>query len=216
MKNYQEDSWTFRDLVNPDHSALLVIDMQNDYCNEKGVLGKMGIDVSMVKEMAHRLVNFLTIARDRGIFIIHTRNIHDSWTESPALRWKHKNARTKIKSTAKANTWGAEWYEGHREFQPTPNEYVISKHRYSAFINTDLDLVLRSNRIRTLIITGTATNVCVESTAREGFMRDYNIVLVKDCVASGHIDLHNATLKNIELLFGSVAVSNEIVEDWSK
>jgi len=216
LKRDQEDSWTFRDLVNPDHSALLVIDMQNDYCNEKGALGKMGIDVSMVKEMAHRLVNFLTIARDRGIFIIHTRNIHDSWTESPALRWKHNNARTKIKSTAKANTWGAEWYEGHSEFQPTLNEYVISKHRYSAFINTDLDLVLRSNRIRTLIITGTATNVCVESTAREGFMLDYNIVLVKDCVASGHIDLHNATLKNIELLFGSVAVSNEIVDAWSK
>lgn len=87
-----------------------------------------------------------------------------------------------------AGELGAEFYE----VSPLPEEIIVNKHRYSAFINTRLDSVLRSLRIETLIMTGVSTNVCVESTARDGFMLDYQIVMVQDACASYSRAAHDA------------------------
>ena len=90
----------------------------------------------------------------------------------------------------------------------------MTKHRYSAFQGTDLELILRSNGIKTIIPTGVATPVCVESTVRDGYMRDFYVVLAKGCVAARHLEEHNATISNINKYFGMVTTSEEIISAW--
>ena len=90
----------------------------------------------------------------------------------------------------------------------------MTKHRYGAFESTDLDLVLRSQGIRTVIMTGVATNVCVETTARQAFLRDYYVVFTNDCTATYDQAMHEATLRNIDAFFGQVVGAEEIANCW--
>ena len=88
------------------------------------------------------------------------------------------------------------------------------KHRYSAFINTDLNTVLRAKGVESVLVTGVATNVCVETTARDAYMFDYYVTMVEDCAAAYEPKLHQGTLENIRRHFGLVASSQEIMEIW--
>ena len=90
----------------------------------------------------------------------------------------------------------------------------MTKHRYGAFESTDLDLVLRSQGIRTLIMTGVATNVCVETTARQAFLRDYYVVFTSDCTATYDQADHEATLRNIDAYFGEVVAAAQVQACW--
>jgi ureidoacrylate peracid hydrolase len=101
---------------------------------------------------------------------------------------------------------------------PLSGEVIVRKHRYSGFINTDLDLILRSRGVRSLIMTGVATSVCVDSTARDGFMRDYHVVYVEDCMSNAlpTDELHRATLDIARRFFGLVVTSQEIMAIWRK
>ena len=113
-------------------------------------------------------------------------------------------------------TWGAEIFEDQPNLQPQSNETTIIKHRYSAFVNTDLDLILKALQIKTLLVTGTATNVCVESTARHAHMIDYNIIFLHNLTATGDAGAHEATLDNIRKYFGFVISSDDIQAYWAK
>jgi ureidoacrylate peracid hydrolase len=95
-----------------------------------------------------------------------------------------------------------------------PDEVVVTKHRYGAFESTDLDLVLRSRGIRTVIMTGVATNVCVETTARQAFLKDYYVVFTSDCSATFSQAAHDATLHNIDQFFGEVATGEQVAACW--
>ena len=106
--------------------------------------------------------------------------------------------------------WGAELYG----IDARPGEEVVVKHRYSGFHNTNLDLVLRSRGIQTVILTGVATNVCVESTARDVYMHDYYLVFVSDGTATMSEAAHQATLANVDQFFGQVASADEIAACW--
>jgi len=97
--------------------------------------------------------------------------------------------------------------------QPKEGEYRVVKHKYDAFFETDLDSILRNNRIKTIIIVGTATNVCCESTARSGFFRDYQVAFPSDCNASFDEGMHQASLKTIDMFFGRVMTSEELLEE---
>lgn len=90
----------------------------------------------------------------------------------------------------------------------------MTKHRYGAFESSDLDLVLRSRGIRTVVMTGVATNVCVETTARQAFLRDYYVVFTSDCTAAYSQAEHEATLQNIDAFFGAVVTADEISACW--
>ena len=106
------------------------------------------------------------------------------------------------------------WDQDFYEVRPLPDEVIVTKHRYGGFENTDLDLVLRSNRIKSVIITGVATNVCVEAAARDAFMRDYYVVVVSDCTAGRDESFHRAALTNIELHFASVVTADAVAGTW--
>ncbi|MBI2184046.1 MAG: cysteine hydrolase [Thaumarchaeota archaeon] len=209
-----ESEWSFEELIDPKHTALIVIDMQNDYCSRKGSLCQRGSDVSMVEEMAPKLVHLLTYCRENGILIIHTRNIHSEYTDTDA--WKRRGGPKAMSKVARRGSWGAEWFEEHPEFTPRTGEYIVDKHRYSAFIGTDLEIVLKAKNIKTLVITGTATNVCVESTARHGAMLDFHIIFLKDCTATYSKVLQESTETNMKNHFGTLATSGELIAMWTR
>ena len=106
--------------------------------------------------------------------------------------------------------------EEYYEITPGPEDIVIRKHRYSAFIGTHFDNTLRARGIRTLILTGVATNVCVESTARDGFMLDYHIVIPSDLTAGVSEQVKQMSLYNINTFFGEVVESEHILAAWKK
>ena len=200
---------TLSEQTDPKVATLLVVDMQNDFCHPQGVSGKRGRQQTMTIEMAPRLEAFIKACRSVGMPVMFVNTIHYPWTDSPS--WVRRLDRDGGDSVCRPGTWCAEFYAG---IQPEEGEIIITKHRYSAFLGTNLDPVLRSRGIRSLLISGVGTNVCVESTLRDGYMRDYYIVLLEDCVGATDRELHEATLKNVRLHFGVVSNSNEVRNLW--
>jgi len=205
--------------VRPQHAALVVIDMQNDFCASEGLVAKGGRDVSAAQEMAARLPGLIAAARAAGVLVVFVRNVYSSdgnsylsdvWLEQAAR--KQGGGYTRIPVCAEGS-WEGEFYGAVR---PEPGDPIVTKHRYSAFYNTDLDTILRSHGVRTIIFTGVSTNVCVETTAREGFIRDYYVVLVADGTAAYSKDEHDKTLKDIDRFFGEVTTMAELKSIWAK
>ena len=190
-------------------TAILVVDVQNDYCHPNGALAKSGEDVSGAEKMLPNLEYLISSARRFGCMIIFFQTIHDDSTDSEV--WKIRSY-GKMANVCRADSWGMEFYG----ISPEPDEVIVNKHKYSAFINTKLDSVLRAHKIETLIIAGVSTNVCVESTARDGFMLDYRIILLNDACASYSSQAHEMTLRNISKYFGTIADVQDIVEVWSE
>ncbi|MBI2371677.1 MAG: cysteine hydrolase [Deltaproteobacteria bacterium] len=198
------------DKVRPEHTALVVVDVQNDFCADRGFYSRLGLELAEIQAMVPRLQGLIDAARQAGIMRVFVQAIYDeAFLSGPALERRERNGVTV--PCCLSGTWGAEFYH----IGPAEGEYVVRKHRYSAFINTDLDLILRSRGIKTLLLTGVATNVCVESTARDGHMLDYYVVVVEDCVASAKKDLHQATLENIRLYFGEVVPARDVTAAWA-
>jgi ureidoacrylate peracid hydrolase len=203
-----------RKKADPGHTALIVIDVQNDFCAKEGAYGKMGLDLSMVQEMVPRLAKFIDEARRLGFFIVFVRNnynsndnwyLSDTWLEQAERRRRGLYVNVPM---CVPGSWGADFYL----VRPLQNEPIVTKHRFDAFESSDLDLILRSRGIRTLLMTGFATNVCVDTTSRHGFVKDYYVVILKDLVASDSRELHEASLKNLETYFGQVVGSNELLQ----
>ena len=196
-------------LLEPGHTALLVIDVQNDYCHPQGALGRNGADLDFVAPAVENIVRLIETARQVGVTVIFLRNWHEHWTESPGWR-----ARAPRQSRAgQARSWGAEFFT----VAPTQDEPVLNKQRYDAFIGTPLDSTLRALERRTVVLTGFGTNVCVESTARHAVFLDYRIVLVSDATdtADGP-SAHQASLDTIARHFGPVATTSDILTAWSR
>ncbi|HEY5349516.1 MAG TPA: cysteine hydrolase [Candidatus Lustribacter sp.] len=198
---------TLPELILPPKSAVIVVDVQNDFCRAEGALGKAGEATAAALEMIPNLQRLLTAARTAGTAVIFVRTIHESVTDSAAWTWRMAG---NVGGCCRKNTWGAEF----TEVAPLPDEPVVIKHRYSAFINTRLDSVLRTLKIENLIMTGVSTNVCVESTARHGYMLDYNIVFMSDCTAAFSTAEHEMALYNMRTHFGVVATADEVIAAW--
>jgi len=203
---------TLAEKIDPKHAALIVVDVQNDFCHEKGHIGRQGRDVRPRQEMVTRLLKLIGSARQHKIPVIFLRHINNPNVMSPASVEQKLRMFSGDETICLEGSWGAEFYR----VKPEPGEPIVSKHRYSGFIETDLDLILRSKEVKTLIMTGVATNMCVESTARDGFMKDYHIVFVGDCAATSTTEDHEATLRNIRYGFGVVVNSDEVIGTWAK
>ncbi|MBI2358176.1 MAG: cysteine hydrolase [Deltaproteobacteria bacterium] len=198
-----------KDRCDPRWACLLVVDVQNDFVHAEGSAGRRGEDLSAALAAVPRLVRFIDEARRVSLPIVYIKTTHSEWTDTPA--WVYRKSQQKSLSTCREGTWGAEFYEG---ISPSSGERVVIKHRYSAFINTDLNTVLKAKGIHSVLVTGVATNVCVETTARDAYMYDYYVSVVEDCSAAYDARLHANTLENIRRHFGLVASSDEIMETW--
>jgi ureidoacrylate peracid hydrolase len=197
------------DIVTPSKTAVLVVDVQNDFCEPAGAAGKGGKDTSAAMAMIPTLQRFLEAAREHGTNVIFVQTIHEPSTDSEA--WIGRRIKPDAKNCLKG-TWGADF----TGVAPLPTEPVVIKHRYSAFINTRLDSVLRTLKVESIIVLGVATNVCVESTSRHGYMLDYHTVFVSDCSAAYNPAAHDMTLKVHAKHFGIVASAQEIADCWAK
>lgn len=200
---------TLEDKVDPRRAGLIVVDVQNDFCAPDGYFAKTGNDVSMVEAMIPRLEALIEGARAGGVPVVFVQAIYDEHFLSGP--WKERNIRRNLDvPRCVTGSWGADFYR----VKPAGSDLVVRKHRYSAFIDTELDMILRVRGIETLIMTGVATNVCVESTARDGFMKDYYIVFTADATATTSRALQEGTLQNIRDNFGVVVSSEEILKIW--
>jgi len=195
------------ELVAPSKTAVLVVDVQNDFCEPAGAAGKLGKDTSAAMAMIPTLQRFLAAAREHGTNVIFVQTIHTPETDSAA--WIGRRSNPDAKNCVEG-TWGAQF----TGVAPRESEPVVIKHRYSAFINTRLESVLRTLKVENILVLGVATNVCVESTTRHGFMLDYHTVLVSDCSAGYKQASHDMTLRNHARYFGRVATSQEIIDTW--
>jgi nicotinamidase-related amidase len=206
------------ELVTPAHTALLLIDMQRDFVERDGCFGQMGIDLTMYDDTRPRLAALLEAARRHGVLVVHVRNtaLADRMSDSPAhIRFNllmHEHARSggpPLRYTV-PSTPGHEIVE---ELTPRPGELVVDKYRSSAFWGTNIELLLRSNGIQTVVVGGCTTEGCVESTARDAQFSDHYVVIAEDCVGSDDQAQHEASLVLMRHRF-DMASGAKIADAW--
>jgi nicotinamidase-related amidase len=199
--------------LDPAHTALVLIDVQNDFCHPEGCFGRLGNDLGMMPELARRSRGLLDAARRRGMLVLFVRATYDGEVLSgPLAETYHRRQFTD--SQCLEGSAGADWYGDLRPDPAAPNEVVVTKHRFSAFWGSDIDLYLRSNGIRTVVFAGVVTSGCVESTLRDAFFRDYYVAVASDCVAEASADRHRASLAKIDQAFGAVRSAADIAAVW--
>jgi ureidoacrylate peracid hydrolase len=202
----------FASLINPDRTAVIVIDVQNDFCHADGAFGRVGHDNSRMPDMAAALHRLLAEARSRRVLTIFVRATYDKEVTSRPLA-QHRRRLGLLQSLCLEGTWGADWFAGVAP-AGAPNEVVLTKHRFDAFQGTPLDLYLRSNGIETVIVTGVVTSGCVESTVRDAFFLDYRVVVPHDGVAEAAQERHDIALAVMQRSFATVTGIDEIVKVW--
>ncbi len=213
---------TLREKIDPHHTVLVVVDMQNDFCSPDGSFSKiMGCDVSPLAAIAPDIAEMARIAKEAGVFTIYTQvTTKDMTTISDAfyevnLTFYEKLMGDKAKDDGTAPWASAGWGEDFfPPIKPDKNDVIVIKHRFGAFPNTKLDQVLRSNNIRTLVFTGVLTDVCVESTARTAVDLDYYVVVVSDCTATASDDRQQASLAIMSNIIGQVCNQADIYKIW--
>ena len=202
---------TLPERVAPAHTAIVVIDMQNDFCAKDGYLDShSGVDEGANKALAGRIMDLVEAGRRAGTEIVWVQAIYDPKYMPPPFLVRRRERGIDAVCCAEG-TWGAEFYE----MSPKDDEIFIEKHRYSAFCGTRLDNILRVRGIKTVVVTGVATSVCVESTFRDAYNLGYYIVMPRDCVSGGIKDLHEATIKNVEIFFGDAPEGAGVIDIWA-
>lgn len=197
--------------VQPAHSAVVVIDMQNDFCAPGGWTDKVAKrNISACKPAAQSIKTLVAAARAAEIPVLWVRaDYSPEHVPAPMLAW---NMRLGIEAVCCApGTWGAEWFE----VQPARGEAVITKHCFSGFMGTHLDAMLRRRGIRTVIFAGVQTHVCVESTLRDAHSLGYYCVVPEECVASVNSPAHEVMLANVRMLFGDVIPLADLTAKWA-
>jgi ureidoacrylate peracid hydrolase len=198
--------------VVPPGCALVVIDVQNDYCHDNGALNQFGRNARDIRRMVPRLKALVEKARQTQVPVIHVRMANTELTKSDAYA-EHRSRRSgRDRQVCQEGSWGADFYE----IKPESGEPVVTKHRYSAFVNTNFETILRAQGIRTLILGGVTTDVCVESTARDAFMRDYHVLFLSDCTGVDNPGVQEAVLERIDRYFGRVVSSTQVTEVWDR
>ena len=210
-------------------TAIVVVDMQNDFGSEGGSFQRAGIDISMIRAAVAPTARALDVARASGIKAIYLKMaFRTDLSDAGALDSPNYVRHLQVLGLGKAvqapngkdsrilirDTWNTDIVT---ELAPNPADSVLYKHRFSGFFETDLDAILRRSGIKYLIVTGCTTSICVESTIRDAMFRDYSCVLLKDCTGEpiGHglpRSNHEASLLTIQTLFGWVSTSDEFIK----
>jgi nicotinamidase-related amidase len=204
---------TIEEVLNPAWCAVLPIDLQNDFMHADGAVGRAGGDLTAMEELLPKAVSFLNQTRELGIRIVHVRivDLPDGESDSPA--WiRAKGLISNVHAFAVEGTWGAQFSQG---CEPRPGELVVTKHRSSAFVGTNLDLLLKNNGVKTVVIIGEQTPGCVEATYRDAAYYDFYNVLVEDCVAGRDRELHEASIK-IQKARHDVVTMDQVFSIWRR
>lgn len=184
----------------PRDTAVLVVDVQPMFTNKTLI--------PPVDEVLPRLRRFLDGARNAGVLRVFIRSV------IPEARWTEPWRQQFPPAVQVANAPGSPLTAYHADFEPEPGDLTLVKDRYSAFMSTNLETLLRERGIRTVVVMGLITDVCVSSTARDAFQLDFLAVTLSDCTATSTLARHEASLATIAGSFGRVCTSEEVLAAW--
>jgi ureidoacrylate peracid hydrolase len=207
-----KEMWTeLVDAVRPEHTALIVIDVQNDFCARGGA--RMKGDLSTIEAMKEPTRRTVEAARAIDVPVVYTQAQTDAEHDNgPILARRQRVGLGGAKYTI-PGTWGWEICDF---VAPRPGEVTIPKWHHSAFTNPKTDATLRRLGAKTLLFAGAATNGCVEATVRDAFARGYYAVVLEDCVGAYDLDLQRYSLKNMSTHFALISSSREVQNAWAQ
>jgi len=168
--------------------------MQNGFCHEKGALSKAGIDTSAQRAIIPNVKKLVQICRDKGLPIVWT--MEENYSHDVILNRRDVSRTRDTPGLCLRGSWDFQIVD-ELQSELKKEDFLVPKHKHSCFYNTILDEFLRARGTRTLIICGVATYVCVEAAVRDAYARDYDVILVTDCVAASRKDLHEAALETM-------------------